>query len=391
MIKFSNIKPDNFSLEFSSLAREKNQNNDKIISFGLGEPYFKPPDKLVKLVNKAINNGFNRYCHPQGLLSLRQQIAKKYSFLKENIVITAGAKPALSILLKILLHDKDEIIFFEPCFPSYRHQIHLANPKAKFIRFNLTKNFSINFSNLKKKINKKTKIILINSPHNPTGQVINEADFEDLLKLAKKHKFYIIIDGVYNDLIYKPYNYNYLDKNIIYFSSFSKVYGITGWRIGYLHSTNQQIINACKYIQMHVNTNTNTFLQKAISDYLKNDDFKIKFRSKLQKKTFLLEKIFKKNQIQINIPMGGFFAFICIKETNLMSDDFAFLLLKKYDVAVTPGVLFGKKWDNYVRICFAVNNKDFNQGINKFIQFYNEKKTQAINSKRIKPLSNKIS
>ena len=89
------------------------------------------------------------------------------------------------------------------------------------------------------------------------------------MKLAKKHKIYIIIDGVYNDLIYKPYNYNYLDKNIIYFSSFSKVYGITGWRIGYLHSTNQQIINACKYIQMHVNTNTNTFLQKAISDYLK--------------------------------------------------------------------------------------------------------------------------
>ena len=374
MIKFSKLK-SNLSLEFSALAKKKNKKNDKIISFGLGEPYFDPPNKLVKLINKAINDGYNRYCHPQGLISLREQIAKQNKFSADNIIITAGAKPALSILLKILLNKKDdEIIYFEPCFPSYRHQIYIANSKARSVKLNLTKNFEINFLNLKKKISKQTKIILINTPHNPTGQVFKEADFAKLLNLADKYNFYIIVDGVYNDLIYKSLNYNLTNNKVIFFSSFSKVYAITGWRIGYLHSTNQQIINACNYVQMHVNTNTNTFIQRAIADYLKIDDFKFKFKTNLQNKSLKLDKILKKNQIQFKMPMGGFFAFISIRETNLTSDKFAFLLLKKYSLAVTPGIVFGKKWNYFVRICFAVNNRDFEEGVNKFIQFYNEKK-----------------
>ena len=122
-MKFNKIIKNSISLEFSSLAREKNLKKENIISFGLGEPYFKPPKKLNALISNAINEGYNRYSHPNGLQELRQFLAIKYESNLNNFIITAGAKPALSIILSAILDKKDEAIIFNPNYPSYKSQI----------------------------------------------------------------------------------------------------------------------------------------------------------------------------------------------------------------------------------------------------------------------------
>ena len=128
------------------------------------------------------------------------------------------------------------------------------------------------------------------------------------------------------------------------------------------------------FIQRQTNTNTNTFLQKAIADYFKKPNLFIKnFKNQLEKRTVYMEKSFKNiNKIKYIKPNGGFFAFININKMKIKSDKFAFLLLKSKNVAVTPGIVFGKNWDNYIRICFAVSNKEFIAGIKKLKDFINE-------------------
>ena len=372
--KFTNKKSN--CLRFSKLARRKNFKKENKNSFWLGEPYFKPPKKLNALISNAINEGYNRYSHPNGLQELRQFLAIKYESNLNNFIITAGAKPALSIILSAILDKKDEAIIFNPNYPSYKSQIKIAEITTKIHEINLDQDFKINFDVLENIINQKTKVIIVNSPHNPTGNILNKQELNKLLKLANKFNFYIIYDGVYNELKFKE-NLNKIiikSRKIIYLSSFSKTLGITGWRIGYLHSKSKDIINMISFIQRQTNTNTNTFLQKAIADYFKKPNIFIKnFKNQLEKRTVYMEKSFKNiNKIKYIKPNGGFFAFININKMKIKSDKFAFLLLKSKNVAVTPGIVFGKNWDNYIRICFAVSNKEFIAGIKKLKDFINE-------------------
>ena len=375
-MKFDKIIKNSISLEFSSLAKKKNLKKENIISFGLGEPYFKPPKKLNTLINNAINNGYNRYSHPNGLVELRKFLSKRYETNLNNFVITAGAKPALSIILNAILDKKDEAIIFNPNYPSYKSQIKIAEITTKIHEINLDQDFKINFDVMESIINQKTKVIIVNSPHNPTGNVLNKQELNKLLKLANKFNFYIIYDGVYNELKYKE-DLNKMiikSKKIIYLSSFSKTLGITGWRIGYLHSKDKKIIDMISFIQKQTNTNTNTFLQKAIADYFEKPNLFIKnFKNQLEKRSEYMEKSFKSvKKIKYIKPRGGFFAFININKMKIKSDKFAFLLLKDKNVAVTPGIVFGKNWDNYIRICFAVSNKEFIKGIKKLKDFIDE-------------------
>lgn len=374
-MKYKKIIKNSYSLEFSSLARKKNLNNENIISFGLGEAYFSPPKKLISFINKAINDGYNRYSHPNGNLDLRKKLAKKYLSKPKNFIITAGAKPAMSLILSSLINKNDEVIYFDPSYPSYKSQIKIAEIESKIIRLDLNNDFKISLNLLVKKINHKTKAIIINSPHNPTGYVISTKDLSKIVKLSNKFKFYIIIDAVYDDLNYSSENYEKILKheNVIYISSFSKTLGITGWRIGYLHSANENILSICSFLQTHINTNTSTYLQKAISDYFDlGVEFTNKFKGVLQNRIEYMKKEFSGYNFKIIYPDGGFFIFINISNLNISSDKFAYNLLKEKNIAVTPGIVFGKKWDKYVRVCFAVSQRDFIAGINGLKEFIDE-------------------
>lgn len=374
-MKFSKIVKNSFSLEFNSLAKKMNDKKDKIISFGLGEAYFSPPKKLNFYINKAINEGYNRYSHPNGIIKLRKTLSKKYNSSLNNFIITAGAKPALSLVLSAILNKNDEVIFFDPSYPSYKSQIKIANLETKIIKLNLDLNFRIDFNILNENLNKNTKAIIINTPHNPTGNVISRKELNQIVNLSKKFNFYVLIDAVYQDLNFTTETFEKIKSNpkVIIISSFSKMLGITGWRIGYLYTTNKKVLDSCSFIQKHTNTNTNTFLQKAVSDYLDTDEkFIENFKNKLKKRIEYMKKKLATEKLEIIYPDGGFFLFLNISNLNISSDRFAYLLLKNKKIAVTPGIVFGKKWDKFVRICFATSQKDFVTGIRGLKEFIDE-------------------
>ena len=176
----SNKITDSLELSFSKLAKKLNNKNKILYSLGLGEPNYPTPKLIINEAFNAMKNGLTRYSSPQGDFGLRRQIAKK--LLKDNsikakpeeIIISAGSKMSLYLALVVLLKPHDHVICIEPSYTSYLPSILLSESKINITHFNLNSNFKINFEKLKKKVKKKTKLILINFPHNPTGQILKK-------------------------------------------------------------------------------------------------------------------------------------------------------------------------------------------------------------------------
>ena len=385
---FSSEVSKKLILRFSKLASEYNSKGIEIISLGLGEPYIDTPKKIIDSTVKALKEGYTKYSSFNGIYDLRNHISEKLKnenkikSSAEQIIITAGSKQACSFTLMALLKPDDEVICFNPCYVSYIPQIKLAEPKSKIKIIDLNKsNFKINFDLLKKNINKKTKIIIMNSPNNPTGSIISKDDFIKISKLIKNKNIYLLSDEIYEKLNFgktkhfSPGSINEIKDKVITINGFSKAFSMTGWRLGYLHA-NKKIIDKISIINQHINTNTNTFIQKgAVSAYDTNKKFIAKFNNDLKVKLKYLNLILnKKYNCNIILPQGGFFAFLDISSLNISSDDFAYNLLKKYNVAVTPGIIFGKNWNKYVRISMSTSLKKFKKGINLLGKFIDEKK-----------------
>lgn len=381
-MKISGDIQDSLELKFSKLASSYNRQGKDIISLGLGEPYFPTPKPIIEEAINAIKAGYTRYSNPMGILELREAIVQKL-FNENNvianpneIIITPGSKMALTLVLTAILEPGDEIINILPCYPSYIPQIKLAEPNCILKNIDLTEDFKIDFQKLKSSINAKTKVIILNSPHNPTGKMISNEELVEIEKITRSYDLFIISDEIYELLNFsKEKHFSTasiagLSKKTITINGFSKAFSMTGWRIGYLVAPSKLIPTICK-IQQHINTNVAPFTQRAALKALSiSKDYLSKYNNQLLLNYKSLNKEIKSNQILSSSPSkGGLFSFINISKTGLSSDEFATSLLEESLVACTPGVNFGKKWDSYVRVSLAVPNEIFNKGISHLSYF----------------------
>jgi len=323
------------TLQFTNEAKAKKSKGEKIISLGLGEPIFETPKEIVQSTYKAIKNGYTKYSNPYGLKELRELI--KEELLRENnidvsinnIIVTPGAKPALFLSLMAILEPNDEIILFTPCYVSYIPQIRLAEPKAVIKNIDLLKeNFSIDWKRLKNNFSKKTKAILLNFPHNPTGKILNDGEFKDLIEFLMENACYIISDEVYEKLNfskiphYSPASIKKLRDRVITINGFSKAYSMTGWRIGYLVA-NKDLTRTISKLNQHINANTCTFIQKGVcSAFSLSSNFLSEYKEGLKKKAKFMYNILSKNKrLDIIPPRGGLFSFLNISKTGMNSDN----------------------------------------------------------------------
>ena len=386
MVEITKEITDSLTLKFSQLARERVAKGEKIISLGLGEPGFDTPEEIKEAAYEAIKAGYTKYSNSFGLMDLREPIAKKLKqenkilTTPNNIIVTPGAKQAFYIALMAILRPYDEIINISPCYVSYVPQIKLAEPTSVIKNVNLRKDgFTIDWESLKKSISEKTKAIVLNFPHNPTGIMITEDEVKQVYELAEEFNFYIISDEIYEKLNFSKkqhFSPGALEKEpnrVITINGFSKAFSMTGWRIGYL-TANSKLIKVLSRIQQHINTNTCTFIQKAAAKALSiPTDFIDNYNLKLQKKALFLSQAFDQvDKIHAVQPEGGFFAFANIGKTGLKSDEFSSKLLQEKGVATTPGIAFGKDWDDHIRISLAANDVDFNEGITLIKEFVEE-------------------
>ena len=378
---------ESLTLKFAESARKRRENKLPIISLGLGVPDFETPQSLVEATIEQLRGGNSSYSSPLGLPSLRDQIAQRLSTengipaTSKNIIVAAGAKQAFQIVLMALLQPEDEVVVVEPAFVSFIPQIYLAEPACVVRTVDVnSKNFELPFEALSALVNEKTRAIVINTPNNPAGYVWCESQLREIFALAEKYDCYVISDEVYEKLVYSDCSHFSIGSlesevsRVITINGYSKSHAMTGWRLGYAcypNGLNAEILK----IQQHMNTNTCTFIQSAMAnvgasldmEYLSSYCEKLKNR-----RDSVNEVINETDGLSLVTPSSGFFAFIDIGQTGLDSNAFCGALLENTGVATTPGIAFGKNWDDHIRLSYATDEKTLNEGMSLLKHFSQE-------------------
>lgn len=340
----------------------------KVINLTLGEPDFETPAYIKKGAIKAINDGFTHYTNTAGILELRTAISKKY--FKENgvlyspseIIVGTGSKQLLYCLFQVILDKNDEVIIPLPTWSTYVEQIKLAGGKVIFAK--LKPPFKLTLGDLKNKITSKTKAVLINSPSNPTGAVIEKKELEKIAKYLTEKNILIISDEIYEKIIYEKEHVSVclfgkkVIKNSIIVNGVSKAYAMTGWRIGFALGP-KNIIEKMVDLQSQMTSNASSIGQiAALYAISKSQKETERMRDEFMKRR---NKIYKKLKTIKNLdvikPEGAFYFFVGIQkplnEKYKTSLDFCSDLLEKEKVAVVPGEAF--LYPNYFRLSFAAS------------------------------------
>jgi methionine transaminase len=357
-------------------------NEYKAINLGQGFPDFPMPQALTALVYKAMQNGHNQYTHMNGHIPLREALANKYNTLyhssidAENITITPGGTYAIYTAFTTILQPGDEVIVFEPAYDSYIPNIE-ANGGIPILISLEYPNYNIPWHTVAASITAKTKAIIMNSPHNPTGVVLTETDIAELEKIVAQHQLFIISDEVYEHLIYNnlPHlsllRYPSLFERTFACFSFGKTYHCTGWKLGYCIAP-KALTQEFRKIHQFNAFSADTPKQVALAEYLHNADAYNNLGKELQvKRDYFREKMLQ--TVFTCIPSNGsYFECYSYHEITTETDfDLAVRLTKEYGVTAIPVSSFYKnQTDNQVlRFCFAKQQSTIDAAIERLVRF----------------------
>lgn len=346
----------------SSLASEHHA-----INLGQGFPDYPMEERLVQLVNKAMKDGFNQYTHMNGYPLLREAIAEKVNHLyaaginaDSEITVTPGATYALYTALTTILHPGDEVIIFEPAYDCYIPQVELSGATAITIALEFP-GYSINWETVRRKVNARTRAIIINSPHNPTGAVLSMNDIRELEKIVDGTGIFIISDEVYEHLIFDDLQHESVLKSSILRArsfvifSFGKVYHCTGWKLGYCIAPAALMTEFRKIHQFNAFT-CDTPKQVALSEFIQHREAYTNLGKELQKKRDYFEQLMKTTPLIALPSHGSYFQSYSYEGLSELDEmEFAVYLTKKYGVATIPVSAFYKVPVNnkVLRFCFS--------------------------------------
>lgn len=367
--KLNSKLPDVSASIFSVMTKMANEYN--AINLSQGFPDFGCPAGLIELVHHFQKQGFNQYAPMPGVLPLRSEISKKIESLhgryydpEKEITITAGATQALYTAISCLVNKGDEVIIFEPAYDSYAPAVRMNLGKPIFIPLN-DEDYSINWELTARKINSKTKLIILNSPHNPTGSVIDLNDLRALEKIVKGKNIFVISDEVYEHITFDGSEHislsrsDIISKRSFIISSFGKTYHTTGWKMGYCVAP-EYMMNEFRKLHQFVVFSANTPTQLAYSEFLKNESHYLQLGNFYQqKRDYFIEKI-RKSKFKIKKCRGTYFQLLDYSSISNKNDfKFSEFLTKKVGVAVIPLSPFYKNGsrNKIIRVCFAKSDE----------------------------------
>ena len=358
--------------KFNQLAN----NYKDVIKLTLGQPNFHVHDEIKRATKDAVDNNLTTYTPNQGISQLRIKIASyleskvDHSINSENIIVTIGSAGGLSVALNSILNPDDEVILLTPGYPGYEPLLKLNNCHAKYVEA-LS---SVNKEEIEKSITKNTKAIIITSPNNPTGHVYSQEDFDILFDAAKNHQLFIIWDAIYLDLVYEQAKPIYIPKelndNLIIIGGFSKSHSMTGYRLGFLASS-QEITKELLKTQQYSVTSASSICQYAALEALTVDNNYMV--EEYQSRRDYLMKSFDELDVDYLEPKGAFYLFLDISKFNISGEKFAIKLLDKVKVACVPGKYFTGNYDNYIRISYATDMSQLEEAIKRIKQFLDNK------------------
>ncbi len=343
----------------------------KALNLSQGFPDFDCSDELKGLVSDAMTQGFNQYAPMGGLTSLREVISRKIETLyghhyhpEKEICITAGATQALYTAITAFIKEDDEVIVLEPAYDSYVPAIRLSGGRPVFVKLTFP-DYSINWEEVQKSITSRTRMIIINTPHNPSGAVFSEEDMLRLQKITSGSRIIILSDEVYEHILFdglkhhSASKYPELASRSIVVSSFGKIFHTTGWKVGYACAPEKMMAEFMKIHQMIVFA-VNHPIQHAYQRYLQNPETYLHLNAFYQKKRDYFVKLLKDSRLNILPAAGTYFLLADFSPISEEKDiEFAHRLTREHQLATIPvSVFYHEKTDNkVVRLCFAKSDE----------------------------------
>jgi len=378
-----NNLPISATLAMAAKARELKENGIDIIGLSLGEPDFNTPDFIKKAAIQAIDDNYNSYTPVDGYVDLKKSICNKFKrdngldYKPTQIVVSTGAKQSIANAVQVLINPGDDVLLVAPYWVSYSAIVTLAEGNSIEIRSDISSDFKITPKQLEDSITDKTKLIIINSPNNPSGSVYSEEEYLALAKVLENYpKIFILSDEIYEHINYGVPHFSFakipsmFDRTITV-NGLAKAFAMTGWRIGYIGAP-EWIAKACTKMQGQITSGANCIAQRATIAALEAPVSKIKYMVDefKERRELIIELVGGIKGVKLNHPQGAFYVFPDISsffgktlkgKTINNASEFAIYLLEEAHVATVTGDAFGSP--NNIRISYAASKEEIKKAI----------------------------
>jgi aspartate/methionine/tyrosine aminotransferase len=358
-------------------ARALEAQGKDVVHLEVGEPDFDTPDNIIAAGADALHNGWTHYGPASGLPDLREAIVsyingtRGTAYDASQVVVTPGGKPVMFFVMLALLEAGDEAIYPDPGFPIYGSMINYSGATPVPLALREEAGFRLDIDELKRLITDKTRLLIINSPANPTGGVLEKSDLEQIAELAIKHDFIVMSDEIYAELLYEGEHHSIaaipgMQERTIILDGFSKTYAMTGWRLGYglfpgklADSISKLMVNSVSCTSMAVQR---AGLEALTGPQDKVAEFREAFRTR---RDLIVNGLNAINGISCVMPKGAFYAFPNITGTGKSSREFADLMLEEYGVAGLAGTSFGDAGEGYLRLSYANSEANLSKALDR--------------------------
>jgi aspartate/methionine/tyrosine aminotransferase len=369
------------AFEVLARARALEAQGRKVVHLEIGEPDFDTPRFIRAAAAKALEEGFTHYGPSAGLPEFRKVIAERWKAERgipcdaDNVVVTPGAKPIMFFAMLALLEEGDEVLYPNPGFPIYESVANFLNARAVPLHLREENEFDLDLHELETKITGRTKLLVLNSPHNPTGAVLKPETVEGIAALARKHRFYILADEIYAYMQYEGRHLSIaslprMAERTIVLDGFSKTYAMTGWRLGFGIMQKELAVHVAR-LMTNSNSCTATFVQKAGQAALQGpqDEVKAMVEEFRKRRDTIVKGLNTLPGVHCFKPRGAFYVFPNITGTGFESAELANLLLNEAGVACLSGTAFGAHGEGFLRLSYANSLENINTALQSIGDF----------------------
>ena len=354
---------------------------DDVISLGVGEPDFVTPWHIREAAITALEQGVTSYTSNLGLLTLRKELSAYVKGItsaeycpETEILITVGVSEAMDLALRALIEPGDEVLYHEPCYVSYNPVITFAHGVPVKVETTAENGFKLTREQLEAKVTKKTKVLILNFPTNPTGATLSRAETEEIAAFAIEHDLIVLTDEIYGELSYDQPHVSFVSvpgmkERTVYLHGFSKAWAMTGFRLGFACAP-PELTDAMMKIHQYTMLCAPILSQRAALEALKNPAEDIaEMRESYAARRNFMHSAFADMGIDCFLPGGAFYMFPTIGKFGMSSYDFAMKLLEAEDVAVVPGTAFGPCGEGSIRCCYATSLDDIKEAMTRIGRF----------------------
>ncbi|WP_440954392.1 pyridoxal phosphate-dependent aminotransferase [Methanosarcina sp. Mfa9] len=371
--------PPFYVMEVLESAQALEAEGRNIIHLEIGEPDFPTAHHICEAATAAMARGNTKYTHSQGLLSLREAIVESYrqkfgvNLSPEQVIVTSGTSPGLLMVFMALLESRDEVIMSNPYYACYPNFVKYLGGTPVYVYTNETKGFALEPETVRQYLSPNTKAILVNSPANPTGHVMSAESLEGLAKIAEERNIPIISDEIYQGLVYSGEEHSileYTDKAFV-LNGFSKLYAMTGWRLGYIICP-KECVRALQKLHQNFFICANAFVQEAGVAALKGpqDHVAEMVETYNVRRQYVLKRLIEMGLDVRSEPMGAFYVLADARKFSNDSLELSRRILNEAGVAVTPGIDFGDGAEGYLRFSYANSLENIKEGMDRLAAFF---------------------